>query len=370
MPIDSSIYGLLKTQEAPDLIGTASKAMNMRNLAMQGEQMQKQASREDQEWAQKEHLRKASEYADDLEVLAGLPEPERQKAWGGVYQKHADILKDKVPDVYDPGIFRQQFAMGRQLAPQIKKRLEMAQATAMEQKADPEMFGLEKQEKRAGIRKIDAETGAKQGEARMAGMERATKLRNERNGNATTKATQEVSSAYNRIQNAAKSPSAAGDLSLIFGYMKMLDPGSTVREGEFANAQNAAGIPTQLANMYNRVQTGQRLSPEQRADFINQAKGLYGAQMSQQKKFDADIERAAYAMGVDPSYVLTNVEADQPEMQGPPAPPQGPTDGLIAPALADQMKKKLPPAKLIQAGGTKWKSLGNGKWQEVVEGEE
>ena len=49
-------------------------------------------------------------------------------------------------------------------------------------------------------------------------------------------------SNYSKIRTAQKADTAAGDLSLIFGYMKMLDPGSVVREGEFATAQNAGGI--------------------------------------------------------------------------------------------------------------------------------
>ena len=39
------------------------------------------------------------------------------------------------------------------------------------------------------------------------------------------------------------SANAAGDMALIFSYMKMLDPNSTVREGEYATAEAAAGVP-------------------------------------------------------------------------------------------------------------------------------
>lgn len=82
-------------------------------------------------------------------------------------------------------------------------------------------------------------------------------------------------SAFDSIKAAARDPSAAGDLALIFSYMRMLDPGSTVREGEFANAQNAAGIPDQIRNMYNRAVSGERLNPNQRADFLKQAKAQF-----------------------------------------------------------------------------------------------
>lgn len=88
----------------------------------------------------------------------------------------------------------------------------------------------------------------------------------------------EIARAYRKVESAAGNPSAAGDLSLIFGYMKMLDPGSTVREGEFANAQNAAGIPDQVRNAWNRALNGERLNERQRADFVGQARNILNSQ--------------------------------------------------------------------------------------------
>lgn len=89
-----------------------------------------------------------------------------------------------------------------------------------------------------------------------------------------TAGSRDVISAYERVASAARSPTAAGDLSLIFGYMKMLDPGSVVREGEFANAQNAAGVPDRIVSTYNNLMRGERLNPAQRADFLRQAASL------------------------------------------------------------------------------------------------
>lgn len=86
-----------------------------------------------------------------------------------------------------------------------------------------------------------------------------------------------VSDSYARIQASGESPSAAGDLALIFNYMKMLDPGSTVREGEFANAENSAGLDARIRAQYNKVISGQRLADEQRADFLSRSEGLYQA---------------------------------------------------------------------------------------------
>ena len=88
-------------------------------------------------------------------------------------------------------------------------------------------------------------------------------------------------SAYGRVLASAKDPSAAGDLALIFNFMKVLDPGSTVREGEFATAQNAGGVDQRVVSLYNSITTGERLSPAQRDDFANRATRLYSDAESQ-----------------------------------------------------------------------------------------
>ena len=85
----------------------------------------------------------------------------------------------------------------------------------------------------------------------------------------------EVRNSYERVRAGAGLNNAQGDLGLIFGYMKMLDPGSVVREGEFANAQNSGGVSETVMNMYNRVLNGGRLSPELREKFVTAADALY-----------------------------------------------------------------------------------------------
>ena len=66
------------------------------------------------------------------------------------------------------------------------------------------------------------------------------------------------------------------DIALIFSFMKTLDPGSTVREGEFATAANAGGIPDRVVATYNKALKGEFLADdEQRNNFINTAKKSY-----------------------------------------------------------------------------------------------
>jgi Sec-independent protein translocase protein TatA len=100
-------------------------------------------------------------------------------------------------------------------------------------------------------------------------------LRKEFSGIPAVRQFAEQAGAFGRIEASASNPSAAGDLALIFNYMKVLDPGSTVREGEFANAQNAAGIPERIRALYNNAMQGTRLTETQRSDFLSRARNLY-----------------------------------------------------------------------------------------------
>ena len=85
--------------------------------------------------------------------------------------------------------------------------------------------------------------------------------------------------AYGRILSSLERDvgqvSPAGDLALIFNYMKILDPGSTVREGEFATAAKAGNFGTQIASLVSQIETGELLTESQRADFADRATRLY-----------------------------------------------------------------------------------------------
>lgn len=119
---------------------------------------------------------------------------------------------------------------------------------------------------------------------------------------------EKVADAYGRVKVAGKKPSAAGDLAMIFNFMKMLDPGSTVREGEFATAANSAGVQGRVVTLYNNLLSGERLNPEQRADFLSQAQGLYDT-AHEGAELKADSYRAlATRNGLDPGDITSVFE--------------------------------------------------------------
>ena len=93
---------------------------------------------------------------------------------------------------------------------------------------------------------------------------------------AETEGFRERQDKYQQIRNFSENPSAAGDIAMVFAYMKLLDPNSVVREGEYATAAEAGSIIDRATRgTYNRLVAGERLTPSQRADFANAAKSLY-----------------------------------------------------------------------------------------------
>ena len=103
-------------------------------------------------------------------------------------------------------------------------------------------------------------------------------------GNSVVKDFNTATSQYEKLLTSSERETAAGDMSMIFTYMKILDPTSVVREGEQATASNAAGVPDRVRNFYNKTITGQKLTTKQRADFVQTGTHLYNTNI---KQFDA-----------------------------------------------------------------------------------
>lgn len=148
-------------------------------------------------------------------------------------------------------------------------------------------------------------------------------LRKEYTGQPQIKEYQTVRNAFQNVKNAARDPSAAGDLSMIFAYMKMLDPNSVVREQEFANAQNAAGVPDRVVNLYNRILRGERLNPEQRKDFLAQADKLHSTSMRQYEAVRRQFGDIAKNARARPEQVMIDF-GEVPDPNAPPNPNAAP----------------------------------------------
>jgi hypothetical protein len=92
-------------------------------------------------------------------------------------------------------------------------------------------------------------------------------LRNDFKSEPIYKAHSEVRSAYGQISKALALKSPAGDLAAATKIMKLLDPGSVVRESELAMAVQASGLEDRLTNLVQNIVNGTKLTPKQREDF-------------------------------------------------------------------------------------------------------
>ena len=117
---------------------------------------------------------------------------------------------------------------------------------------------------------------------------------------------------YDRMKSIGKDATGSSDLALVFSFMKVLDPTSAVREGEYANAQNTAGIPGWVTAQYNKALSGEILSPDQRTKFLNTADKIYATAFKKQEKIRADFTDKATRAGVDPRDVLVDFGASAP----------------------------------------------------------
>ena len=141
---------------------------------------------------------------------------------------------------------------------------------------------------------------------------------------ARTKVFNELDSTFSNLKASEQAGTGPGDIALITGFMKMLDPGSVVRETEFATARDTAGLFTKLENSLQKLQNGEFLKPAQRKEYINLAEKYYDA-----AKQKANIEKQSIAK------VVTNYKLNPDNVFGVEAPPVAPVaPGEAAPAPA------------------------------------
>jgi hypothetical protein len=107
------------------------------------------------------------------------------------------------------------------------------------------------------------------------GFDNTLKLRGDFRSEPIYKAHNDVASAYAQIKAGLAMGSPAGDLAGATKIMKILDPGSVVRESELGMALAANGLADRLTNYAQMTLSGQKLTPQQRVDFRKLADSLF-----------------------------------------------------------------------------------------------
>jgi hypothetical protein len=122
--------------------------------------------------------------------------------------------------------------------------------------------------------------------------------------NALNGAYREVEMAKGNVVTALAQNSAAGDLAASTAMMKMLDPGSVVRESELGMAMNATGAIDRVGNYAQMIKNGQRLNPTQRAEFTSLANALFSNADNTYQARKSDYSELAKEYGFKPENVI------------------------------------------------------------------
>lgn len=125
-----------------------------------------------------------------------------------------------------------------------------------------------------------------------------------------------VRDSYTRVVGSTQDPSPAGDLSLIFNYMKMLDPGSVVRESEFATAAAAGSFGERIKAATEKVVSGERLTEKMRADFVKKSKTLMKGMEDQHFKREKNYRSIAEKNGLDINEVVVDLTTPESQVEG------------------------------------------------------
>lgn len=148
---------------------------------------------------------------------------------------------------------------------------------------------------------------------------------------ARSKVYSDLSGTFSNIQASAGAKTGPGDIALITGFMKMLDPGSVVRETEFATARDTAGLFDRLANQAQKLQSGQifSLDSKQRQEYVALAKQYLDAaqKKADQEKKDLGVVVKNYALNPENVFGISTPAAQTPTAAVPPRGATQPTAG-------------------------------------------
>ena len=121
----------------------------------------------------------------------------------------------------------------------------------------------------------------------------------------------EISRQAKIIESSLNDDSAAGTLASATAFMKMLDPGSVVRESELAMAMKTNGALDRMGNYMNVIQSGQVLTAQQKADFAKLIKAYSNASNEAQRNLNKKYSQISSEYGLDPKRVAVyDVEKD------------------------------------------------------------
>lgn len=166
---------------------------------------------------------------------------------------------------------------------------------------------------KTGDRKSDPEA-ARNKDTEMTARQSAQtsmQLRTQFNGEKEVQNFNDVAASYEQVQRLARpNASTADDLALTYSFMKMLDPGSVVREGEFAMVGKTAGLPDQVVMALQRVDQGKGLTPAIRQRLAEAAGAVYDGRQRRYDQLVGQYQGYARDLGLPDATITARIKPD------------------------------------------------------------
>jgi hypothetical protein len=95
------------------------------------------------------------------------------------------------------------------------------------------------------------------------------------------------------------------DMRLLYNYLRLLDPRTGIKEGEYATAEQAGGKVAPLLNLWNSIVSGDKLDAPTREAFMREAKGMYDVASQTLTPHIEKLTKEAEIGKIDPGRVVT-----------------------------------------------------------------
>jgi hypothetical protein len=204
--------------------------------------------------------------------------------------------------------------------------------------------------------RVTVNTGANEGRVNS----RIDRITNSFNTAPIVKEFNEVQAQHQTIAQIVNSKwSGPGDMSVVFAFMKALDPNSVVRETEYANAAKSGNIFSGWAAKFNGAlnPNGGFLSDEVKRDFLRTIEARMGVKRAQydnlRKQTVQKIDRIRAGAPETGEEAVTDYGAAFP-------PQAAPADGGTAPTATGPKpgeRRKAPDGSLVEWDGKGWKPV-------------
>lgn len=126
-------------------------------------------------------------------------------------------------------------------------------------------------------------------------------------------------------------PGGAGDLNIVYGFAKVMDPGSVVREGEVQMSQGTGSLGEQIQGYIQRIRSGGSLPPSVRQRLLREIQTRAEAYRAPYQQYRKQYWSNAERYGFDPEAIVGN-DIDAAYQSGPNAPLTASAPGAPAPA--------------------------------------